>query len=64
MSTYYNKKRLIELIFREGDIVYLLWQNIKMKWLSNKLDFKKLRPFKVKKVISKVNYKLLLPLTM
>ncbi|KAM4062066.1 reverse transcriptase (RNA-dependent DNA polymerase) [Hirsutella rhossiliensis] len=49
---------------RIGDMVYLVRRNIKTKRPSNKLDFKKLGPFKVKKTISKVNYELSLPTTM
>jgi reverse transcriptase-like protein/integrase-like protein/chromodomain-containing protein/aspartyl protease len=64
MSTYANKKRLKGPIFREGDMVYLLRRNIKTKRPSDKLDFKKLGPFPVKKVISKTNYELSLPKTM
>ncbi|KAM4064780.1 reverse transcriptase (RNA-dependent DNA polymerase) [Hirsutella rhossiliensis] len=64
MSTHYNRKRLQGPIFREGDMVYLVRRNIKTKRPSNKLDFKKLGPFKVKKTISKVNYELSLPTTM
>ncbi|KAM4057840.1 integrase core domain-containing protein [Hirsutella rhossiliensis] len=64
MSTHYNRKRLQGPIFQEGDMVYLVRRNIKTKRPSNKLDFKKLGPFKVKKTISKVNYELSLPTTM
>jgi hypothetical protein len=43
------------------DIVYLLRKNIKTKRLSNKLDYKKLGPFKIKRKIGPINYKLSLP---
>ena len=35
-------------MFKEGDKVYLLRKNIKIKRLSNKLDYRKLRLYKVK----------------
>jgi hypothetical protein len=31
--------------------------NIKTNWLSNKLNFKKLRPYKILRKIGEVNYK-------
>jgi hypothetical protein len=34
---------------------------VKTKWLSNKLDYKKLRLFKIKWKIGLINYKLSLP---
>ena len=42
-------------------MVYLLRRNIKTTRPSDKLDFKKLRLFPVKKVISITNYELTLP---
>ena len=44
-----NKSRLKGLTFKEGDKVYLLYKNIKTKRLSDKLNYKKLRLFKVTK---------------
>jgi hypothetical protein len=49
--------------FKEGDKVYLFRKNIKIKWPSNKLDYKKLGLFKIDKKIGSVNYKLKLPKT-
>jgi hypothetical protein len=40
------------------DIIYLLRKNIKTKRLSNKLDHKKLGPFKIKQKIGPINYEL------
>ena len=48
----------MEPLLKEGDKVYLLYKNIKTKRLSNKLDFKKLGPFRILKKIRIVNYKL------
>ena len=45
-------------------MVYLLRKNVKTKWLSNKLDYKKLGPFRIKRKIGPVNYKLSLPYIM
>jgi hypothetical protein len=64
MSKYANRKRLKGPTFERGDKVYLLRRNIKIRRLSDKLDYKKLRPFKIKNVISEVNYELDLLSTM
>ena len=48
---------------KEGDKVYLLRKNIKTKRSSNKLDHKKLGPFKIDKKIGSINYKFKLPKT-
>src|SRR5436305_2729748 len=56
-----NKKRVQEHFYKEGDKVYLLQQNIKTKRPSNKLDFKRLELFKIRKVVGKLDYKLELP---
>ena len=63
-AIYHNKKRSMEPTLKEGDKVYLLHRNIKTKRPSDKLDHKKLGPFKIEKVIGPVNYKLKLPTTM
>jgi transposase InsO family protein len=64
MATYANKKRLKGPIFKTGDTVYLLRKNIQTKRPSDKLDHKKLGPFKIKDKISDINYRLDLPKTM
>ena len=53
---YYNSKRLKGLTFKRGDKVYLLCQNLKTKQPSRKLNYVKIRPFKIKEVIGLVNY--------
>ena len=59
---YYNKRRSKSPTFSKGDEVYLLQKNIKMKQPSKKLDYTKLRLFKVKAVKRPLNYELeLLP---
>ena len=60
MSTYYNKKHSETLALKKGDKVYLLRCNINTKQLSDKLDFKKLELYKIKKAIKLVNFKLAL----
>ena len=57
---YYNKKRSKGPSLREGDLVYLLRKNIKTKRLSSKLDYTKLGPYKIVRVLGKVTYKLAL----
>ncbi|KAI3537306.1 hypothetical protein CSPX01_10239, partial [Colletotrichum filicis] len=43
---------------KKGDSTYLFYYNIKTKRLSNKLNYKKLKPFKIIKKILLINYKL------
>jgi hypothetical protein len=60
-SMYYNRKRLKGPTLQEGDLVYLLWKNIKTKRLSTKLDHTKLSPYKIQKVLGPLTYELELP---
>jgi len=55
---YYNKLKLEESRFRKGDLVYLLRRNIKTIRPSDKLDYKKFGPFKVKRNIKNISYEL------
>jgi hypothetical protein len=64
MANFYNQKRLKGPTFSKGDMVYLKRKNITTERPSDKLDFKKLGPFEVKKPISTNNYELKLPDTM
>ena len=59
-AVYYNKKRDRELTLKERNKVYLLHHNIKTKWLSNKLNYVKLRLFLIVKKKRSINYKLTL----
>jgi hypothetical protein len=61
LSIYYNKKRIKELTLSRGDLIYLLWKNIKIKRLSTKLDYTKLGSYKIRKVLSFLTYELKLP---
>jgi hypothetical protein len=61
---YYNKSKLEEPRFREGDLVYLLRRNIKTIRPSNKFNYKKFGPFKVKRNIKNISYELHFLLTM
>jgi hypothetical protein len=58
---YYNKYRVEGPPFEEGNKVFLLTRNLYIKRLNRKLDFKKIGLFKIKKKVSKSNYKLDLP---
>ena len=60
----YNKKRSQEPTLKKGDMVYLLRRNIRTTRPSDKLDHKKLGPFKIKKTKGRLNYELALPATM
>lgn len=58
MTKFANKGRSKGLDLLEGDLVYLLRKNIKTKRVSDKLDFKKLGLFKIKKKLGLVTYRL------
>ena len=60
-AAYANKKRSIKPTLKKGDKVYLQKKHIKIKRPSIKLDFKKIRPFKIIKKVRLVNYQLRLP---
>lgn len=61
MKHYADKKRLPAPILEEGHKVYLLRKNIKTKRPSDKLDWKKIGPFLIKRKLSNTNYELSLP---
>ena len=63
IKEYYNKYRLEGPRLERGDKVYLILRNIRTNRLSKKLDFKKIRLFKVDERISDNNYRLSLPAT-
>jgi len=44
--------------------VWLLYKNFKLRWLSKKLDYIKIRPFRIAAKISEVMYRLDLPTKM
>ena len=64
MAKYYNSKRIGGPILKEGGKAYLLRKNIKTTRPSDKLDYTKLGPFRVSKVLGPVNYELDLPAKM
>jgi hypothetical protein len=64
MTLYANKFRLERSYLRGGDLVYLLRRNIKIIRPSDKLDLKKIGPFKVKRNIRDVNFEFKFLLTM
>ena len=57
---YYNKYYNIKLIFKERNKVYLIRRNIKTKKLSDKLNYKKIKLYKIRKIKNLINYKLAL----
>src|SRR5450755_3920041 len=63
-SLYYNSKRLEGPRLREGDQVYLLRRNVKTVRPSDKLDHKKLGPFKIIRNIKDISFELQFPPTM
>ena len=52
---------ILTSIFKKGDKTHLLRKNIKTIRLSNKLDYTKLKLYRVKKILGLINYKLDLP---
>jgi hypothetical protein len=63
MTLYANKFRLGRPHLRERDLVYLLRRNIKITRPSDKLDLKKIGPFKVKRNIRDISFEFkLLPI--
>jgi hypothetical protein len=56
MTRFANKNKSKKLNLRERSIIYLLKTNIKTKRKSDKLDFKKLRLFKIKKQLGPVTF--------
>jgi hypothetical protein len=63
IKKFYNRNRLEGPYLEEGGKVYLISRNLYTKRLSRKLDFRKIRPFKIDKKISENNYILALPST-
>jgi hypothetical protein len=62
MTLYANKSRLEKSYLRRNDLVYLLRRNIKIIRPSDKLDLKKIGPFKVKRNIRDISFEFKLPL--
>jgi len=55
---YYNLKKFKGLDLKEGDKVWLLYKNFKLRQLSKKLDYIKIGLFKIVVKISEVIYRL------
>ncbi|KAK3397003.1 hypothetical protein B0T20DRAFT_338165, partial [Sordaria brevicollis] len=51
INRYYDYTKSLTLIFKEGDKIYFLYYNIKIKRPNNKFDFKKIKLFKIIKKI-------------
>ena len=60
MKQHYDKHKLEGLYLERRDKVYLISRNLYTKRLNKKLDFRKIRLFKVDEKISDNNYRLLL----
>ena len=58
MKRYYNLKVFKGPDLKGGNKIWLLYKNILNRQLSKKLNYVKLGPFKIKKKIMEVNYKL------
>jgi hypothetical protein len=64
MKEHYDRRHQEAPPFREGEKVFLLRRNIKTKRPNEKLDHRKLGPFKIRKKLGKLSYELELPKTM
>jgi hypothetical protein len=64
MTLYANKSKLEGPRLRGGDLVYLLRQNVKTIRPSDKLDSKKISPFRVKRNIRNISFEFKLSLSM
>jgi len=58
MRKYYNLKKSKGLDLKEGDKVWLLYKNFKLRQLSRKLDYIKIGLFKIIERILEVMYRL------
>jgi len=58
MRKYYNLKKSKGLDLKEGDKVWLLYKNFKLRQLSKKLDYVKIGPFKIVEKTLEVIYRL------
>jgi len=54
---YYNKTRFKNITLKKGNKVYLFIRNIAIKKPSKKLNYKKIRPFKIRRNIKGINFK-------
>jgi len=64
MKMYYNKKRSEGPDLKEKDKMWLLYKNFKNWWLSKKLNYIKLGPFRILVKVLNLIYKLDLPIKM
>ena len=58
IKQHYDKHKLEGPRLERKDKVYLISRNLRIKRPSKKLDFRKVRPFKVNEQISDNNYRL------
>ena len=61
MAYYYNQRHGKESELKKVDKVYLLQKNIQTNWPNQKLDFKKLGPYKVIIKKNRLNYEIEIP---
>jgi len=64
MRKYYNLKKSKGLDLKEGNKVWLIYRNFKLRQLSKKLNYIKIGLFKIIAKISEVIYRLNLPVKM
>ena len=55
-TIHYNKGHADRPTLKRGEKVFLLQQNIKTKWPSQKLDHQKIGSFKIEEKLGPVNY--------
>jgi hypothetical protein len=62
MILYANKSRLEGSRLRERNLIYLLRRNVKIIRPNDKLDSKKIGPFRIKRNIRDISFELKFPL--
>jgi len=61
IKIYYNRIRFKDITLKKGNKVYLFTRNIATRRPSKKLNHKKIGPFKIKRSIKGISFKLDLP---
>jgi len=63
IKIYYNKTRFKDITLKKGNKVYLFIRNITTRKPNKKLNYKKIKLFKIKRSIKGISFKLALPKT-
>lgn len=58
MKKYADTKRISAPVFKSGDLVWLLRRFVKTTWPCDKLDYKRLGPFKVIEQVNPMTFRI------